>query len=381
MRRDVPVSIRRLIVEVDLDGLNVTEFCAQHDVSTWFFYQLRKRYAVEGEAGLLPRSRAPKKVANRTPDWVEDLIVEKRKELVDGGWDAGAATIWNHLLESLPEDVVPSEATIWRILTRRGFVSPEPKKAPKHAHRTITTERANECWQIDDIEWELADDTGVKIITMVDDCTRLCPELKAVETVNGETAFEAFTTAGERYGWPERFLSDNAKAYKISLAKAVGAMGIGHRHGRPYHPQTQGKVERFHQTLQKWLKAQPGAASPEQLQTQLDTFRDAYNNQRKHRAIGRRPPASVWEQTPKAGPADRPLGTTTSIHRNQTAANGNLRAGRYTIGLSVAHAHTPATAIITGLACHVFTAGKLIRQLQLDPTRRYQPLYDRPGRP
>ncbi|MPZ54280.1 MAG: helix-turn-helix domain-containing protein, partial [Acidimicrobiia bacterium] len=81
MTRDIPMSVRRLIVEVDLDGLNVTEFCRQHGVSTWFFYQLRKRYAAEGEAGLEPRSRAARTVANRTPDWVEDLIVDLRKSL------------------------------------------------------------------------------------------------------------------------------------------------------------------------------------------------------------------------------------------------------------------------------------------------------------
>src|SRR3970040_2412854 len=97
MIREMPMSVRRLIVEVELDGLNVTEFCRQHGISTWFFYQLRRRYAAEGEAGLEPRSRAPKTVANRTPVWVEDLIVDLRKELNDSGLDAGAATIWSHL--------------------------------------------------------------------------------------------------------------------------------------------------------------------------------------------------------------------------------------------------------------------------------------------
>jgi transposase InsO family protein/transposase-like protein len=375
------MSIRRLIVEVELGGLNVTEFCRQHGVSTWLFYQLRKRYASEGEAGLEPRSRAAKTVANRTPDWIEDVVVEKRKELDDGGWDAGAATIWSHLVEILPAGLVPSEATIWRILTRRGFITPEPKKAPKHAHRTFAADRANECWQIDDIEWELADGSVVKVITMVDDCTRICPGLKAVVTVNGEAAFDAFSTAAETWGWPERFLSDNAKAYKISLAAAVGALGVDHRHGRPDHPQTQGKVERFHQTLQKWLEARPPAASLDELQAQLDVFSGIYNNQRPHRAVGRRSPASVWEQTPKAGPADRPIGTPNLIHRNKVAANGNFQAGRYTISLGVAHAHQQATAVITGLSCHVFIHGQLVRHLQLDPTRRFQPQYDRPGRP
>jgi transposase InsO family protein len=381
MRRDVPMSIRRLIVEVDLDGLNVTEFCAQHGVSTWFFYQLRKRFALEGEAGLEPRSRAAKTMANRTPDWVEDLVIEKRKQLDEAGLDAGAATIWTHLAEKLPADRLPSEATIWRILSRRGFITPDPRKAPKHAYRTFAAERANECWQLDDITWELTDGTEVKIITLIDDCTRLCPGLKAAVSANGEAAFEALTTAAGKWGWPERFLSDNAKAYKISLAEAVGVLGVDHRHGRAHHPQTQGKVERFHQTLQKWLRARDQAQSLDQLQAQLDTFSDIYNNQRPHRAIGRKTPASVWEQTPKAGPADQPLGAATTIHHNKTAGNGNLQAGRYTISLGVSHAHQQATAIVTGLACHVFIAGRLIHQLQLDPTRRFQAQYDRPRKP
>ena len=146
------MGVRRLIVEVELDGLNVTRFCREHGISTWFFYQLRKRYAAEGEAGLAPRSRAPKTVANRTPDWVEDLVVDLRKELDDGGLDAGPATIRFHLASRLGSGVsVPSEATIWRILTRRGFITPQPNKAPHHAYRTFAAAWANECWQLDDI--------------------------------------------------------------------------------------------------------------------------------------------------------------------------------------------------------------------------------------
>lgn len=375
------MELRRLIVEVDVVDLNVTEFCAQHGVSTWFFYDLRRRYAAEGEAALAPRSRAPKTVANRTPGWVEDLVVAKRKELDDGGWDAGPATIWTHLSKSLGAEVVPSESTIWRILTRRGFVTPQPEKAPKHAYRMFVADRANECWQIDDIEWQLADGIEVKVIAMVDDCTRVCPGLKAVESVNGEAAFEAFSAAAEKWGWPQRFLSDNANAYKIRLAEAVGALGVDHRHGRSHHPQTQGKVERFQLTLQKWLQAQPRAATIDELQTQLDGFCDYYNNNRPHRSTGRRPPAVVWNQTPKAGPADRPLGTPSKIHR-VTVHNGACYINKkYSITIGAAHDGQPATVIITGLSCHVFIAGRLIRHLQLDPTRRHQPLYDRPGRP
>jgi transposase InsO family protein len=381
MRRDVPMSVRRLIVEVDTSDLNVTEFCAQHGVSTWFFYQLRKRFAAEGEAGLEAKSRAAKRVANRTPDWVEDLIVEIRKELADGGWDAGPATVRTHLLRSVDSEWVPSESTIWRILTRRGFVTPQPEKAPKHAHRRFEAERANECWQIDDFSWELADGTPVKVISLIDDRTRFCPGLKAVDSVNGATAFEAFTKAGGRYGWPAWFLSDNANHYRHTLANTVSVLGVGHSHGRPYHPQTQGKVERLHQTIQKWLRAQPQANNLTELQTQLDEFADNYNHQRPHRAIGRRTPAAAWKQTPKTGPTSQPLGTPTHIHRvNVTGGICHINK-QYSITIGAKHNQQTATVIITGLACHVFINGKLIRQLTLDPTRRYQPLYDRPGKP
>lgn len=376
------MSVRRLIVEVDVDGLNVTEFCRQHGVSTWFFYQLRKRFAVEGEAGLEARSRAPRTVSNRTPGWVEDTIVGLRKELDEDGLDAGAATIWSHLSGRLPAGTaVPSEATIWRILGRRGFITPEPKKAPKGAYRTFVAERANECWQLDDITWDLTDGSDAKIITLIDDCTRLCPGLKAVRSATGAAAFDAFSTAAAQWGWPSRFLSDNAKAYKDTLAAAVGSLGVDHRHGRSRHPQTQGKVERFHQTLQKWLNVQPRAATLEQLQTQLDAFCDIYNHQRPHRSVGRKPPGVVYADTPKTGPADRPVGTTTSVHR-VTVTNGACYINKtYAVTVGAAHNHHHATVIITGLSCHVFIAGRLIRHLQLDPTRRYQPLYPRPGKP
>lgn len=376
------MSVRRLIAEADVEGLNVTEFCVQHGVSRWFFYELRRRHAAEGEAGLEARSRAPKTVANRTPSWIEDLIVEKRKELVDAGWDAGAATIWSYLHDEFGSDTdVPSESTIWRILDRRGFITPEPKKAPKHAHRTFTAERANECWQIDDSGWDLADGAGVKIIAILDDCTRFCPGLDAVVSVNADTAFEAFSTAASEYGWPAWFLSDNATYYRHSLATSVGVLGVGHSHGRPYHPQTQGKVERFQRTVKQWLAAQPAATSIKELQAQLDEFRHYYNNQRPHRATDRKPPAVIYQKTPRTGPADRPLTTSTTIHR-VTVTNGICYINkRYSITVGATHNRQQATVIITGLSCHIFIAGRLVRQLQLDPTRRNQPLYDRPGKP
>jgi hypothetical protein len=145
----VPMSVRRLIVEVDLEGLNVRRFCAEHGVSTWFFYELRRRFAVEGLAGIEARSRAPRRVANRTPGDVEDAIVALRKELLDAGLDAGAGTIRFHL-EQRGVVGAPSESTIWRVLSRRGFVVADASKVPRRAARSFAAARANECWQTDD---------------------------------------------------------------------------------------------------------------------------------------------------------------------------------------------------------------------------------------
>ena len=163
------MSVRRLIVEVDLDGLNVTRFCKQHGISTWFFYELRRRHG-RGES-IEPRSRAPRRVANRTPSDVEDLIVGLRKELHDAGLDAGPASIWWHLQQRTGSG--PSESTIWRILKARGLIVAEPAKAPKHAGRRFVAERANECWQLDDTHWDLIDGTEVKILNILDDHSRL----------------------------------------------------------------------------------------------------------------------------------------------------------------------------------------------------------------
>jgi hypothetical protein len=156
-REEVPMSLRRAIVEADTRELNVTEFCRLHGVSTWFFWDLRRRYAVEGEAALTPKSRAPHHPAGRTPTNVEDAIVAKRKELDDAGLDCGPASIAFHLRDLAG---VPSESTIWRILTARGLITPQPAKAPKHSGRSYTAERANECWALDDWDWALADGTG-----------------------------------------------------------------------------------------------------------------------------------------------------------------------------------------------------------------------------
>jgi transposase InsO family protein len=377
--RDVPMSLRRLIVEIDLDGLNVREFCAEHGVSTWFFYDLRRRHEIEGDGALEPKSRAPKHVANRTPVDIEEAIIAMRKQLVDAGLDEGPESIAWHLRDL---SGLPSTSTIWRILGSRGFIVPAPQKAPKRAKRRFNASRANESWQLDDTTWELADGTAVKILNVLDDHSRLLLDSRAMATCTGVASLDALFGAAELLGWPTRIQSDNARTFRDQVASALEHLGVAAVHSRPYHPETNGKVERFHQTLKRWLRKQNPAATITELQAQLDLFRLHYNHHRPHRSLDRQTPGQIWTQAPKAGPADRPLGLRSTIHTTKVRADGRVQIGkRLQISLGNRYRGRSAHVIITGTDCHVFVNGHIARHLTIDPRRVNQPLHDRPGRP
>ena len=364
------MSIRRTIVESDPATFNVTRFCADHGMSTWFFWDLRRRHRVEGDVVLEAKSRAPHAVRNKTSAAVEDEIVAKRKELVEDGWDAGPATIAFHLHDLAG---LPSEATIWRILKARGCIVEDPTKAPP-SRRSFTAARANDCWQIDDTTWQLADGTDVKILDVVDDHSRLAVVCQALPTCTGAAAFAVLAAAAVLIGWPARLLSDNATSFRHVLADAVRPLGITTTHSRPYHPQTCGKVERFHQTLKRWLAARPRASTITELQSQLDEFRHTYNHHRPHRSIGRRFPADVWAAAPKNGPSTHAITTRTAVY------HGTVHTGQVTIGhrlrirIGARYTGQRALTVITGTACDIFIDGRHIRGLTIDPTRRVQPL-------
>jgi transposase InsO family protein len=377
VREEVPVSVRRAILECDPSTFNVTRFCADLGVSTWFFWDLRRRDRA-GDVVLEPKSRAARMVANKTPVGVEEAIVAERKRLTDAGLDAGPASIAFYLggLAGLP-----SEATIWRILKARGFIVEDPSKRPRRAHRSFTAERANECWQLDDTGWRLADGCEVKILNVIDDHSRLLVASAAMTTCTGAATLAVVAAAAATLGWPARFLSDNAKAFRNVLADALRHLGVAAGHSRPYHPQTCGKVERFHQTLKKWLDARPPAATLAELQTQLDLFRLIYNHHRPHRSIARRYPADVWSNAPKTGPGEHPIDTPTHTW-HATVIGGRVCAGhRYLISVGATHERLPATIVLTGNTCHVFAAGRHIRRLTINPNQRNQPLNTRPQRP
>ena len=263
-------------------------------------------YRLGGDEALEPKKRGPVTAQNRTSAVVEDAIVAMRKQLSDEGWDAGARTIQWHLTES--GAAVPALATIHRVLQRRGFVTPQPQKRPRSSWIRFESHLPNETWQSDMTHWQLENGQGVEIVNFIDDYSRavLCSHVVTVAT-SAEVVRLFFATT-DLYGLPSSLLSDNGAIYTAAyrgshtgLEIELAMLGIRFKHGKPYHPQTQGKVERYHLTLKKWLRKQPPAPSIEALQSQIDGFVKYYNEQRPHQARNC-PPMRAWRELDKATP-------------------------------------------------------------------------------
>lgn len=191
-----------------------------------------------------------------------------RKELHDAGHDSGAQTIAAHLERRQGHS--PAVSTIWRVLVRRGFVTPQPHKRPKSSFVRFCAEQPNERWQLDLTHWAWADRSGVEILNIIDDHSRVAVASVARRSFKAGDVVACFSRAAARYGLPAQMLSDNAAVFtgiprgggRVALELELASLGISFRHSRPYHPQTCWKVERFHQTLKRWLARQPPASSP-----------------------------------------------------------------------------------------------------------------------
>jgi transposase InsO family protein len=367
------------------EGTPLAELAAAHGVHRSWLYKLRARYRAEGAAGLEPRSRRPHHSPARITDRFENEIVRLRKQLTEEGFDAGAETIHTHLARTHTQP--PSVSTIWRVLKARGFVTPQPQKRPRSSYIRFAAELPNQRWQMDVTHVELADTTIVEVLDVIDDHSRLCVASKALRIFTAHDVVATFHTAAETWGYPASVLTDNGAIFTAVYRRGIGAMeselcalGIDYRHSRPYHPQTCGKVERFHRTVKLFLaKQEPPPRTIATLQKQLDRFTDYYNNVRPHRAIGRRTPINAFTARTKAHPQLPPITVDGyRLRRDTIDRNGKITirySGRlHHIGLGRRHAGQPVAILIAGRDIRVLTeTGQLIRQLELDPSRDYQP--------
>ena len=379
---------RLVITAVTAEKRPVSEVARSYGVARSWVYALLARYRAEGEAAFEPRSRRPKTSPTAIADATVELVIGLRKELAGAGLDAGPQTIAWHLAHH--HQIRVSPATISRYLARHGLVTPEPKKRPRSSYIRFAAELPNQCWQSDFIHWHLAGGREVEIVSWLDDHSRYALSVTAHPVTTGQVTLATFRAAVAAHGAPASTLTDNGMVYTTRLSGGRGGrnalehelrrLGIRQKNGRPNHPQTQGKIERFQQTLQKWLAAHPPAPTLPQLQAQLDTFTAYYNTRRPHRSLPHRAtPATAYTARPKALPGDRTTDTHDRVRTDTTGANGTVtlrHAGRlYHIGIGRTHARTHVLLLIRDLHIRIINAatGELLRDLQLDPTRNYQP--------
>jgi putative transposase len=297
----------------------VSTFCAEHGISRKSFYELRKRAKTEGPAAVLePKTRRPKSSPSKLSDEVKAQAVAVRAALETSGLDHGPISV-HEKMHAMGLAQVPSTASLARIFREAGVARLEPKKKPRSAWRRFVYPAPNACWQLDATEYVLSGGRTCVIFQLIDDHSRYAVASHVAFSETATDAITVFDKAVANHGVPQRLLSDNGLALNPSrrghigrLVSHIGALGVEAITGKPYKPTTQGKNERFHQTLFRYLDKQPLAETLEQLQAQVDAFDHIYNTERPHQGLpGRITPLTAWEATPKAEAPrpkpDRPL--------------------------------------------------------------------------
>jgi len=386
------MGLERYVVDaVLLEKRGVSEVAQAHGISRYWLYKLLARFREGGYAALEPRSRRPHGCAHAASLEIQAAVVRWRHQLAAAGHDCGPHTIAHHLRLELGDS--PSVATIWRILQRQGLITPQPHKRPRSSFIRFAADLPNELWQADTTHWQLADGTDVEILDCLDDHSRLLVVCDAFATVKAADVVHSFAIAWLANGFPAALLTDNGAVFsgksrqgKVLLESELEHLGITAKHSTPYHPQTCGKVERFHQTLKKYLSKQAPARSLAVLQLQLDTFRAYYNQHRPHRALHGDTPLHAFHARLKAGPNTASPPAHYRVRHDRVDKHGRVTL-RY---LSRLH-HIGLGAAYRGLPIHILVAnknvrviredGSLIRELTLDPTRDYQPLGTPSGPP
>ncbi|WP_441963522.1 IS481 family transposase [Mycolicibacterium houstonense] len=386
---------RLVITAVVVEGRSQSDVARAYGVSQSWISRLVARYRAEGEAAFTPRSRRPHTSPTRLNQATIDLIIEMRDTLERKGLDHGPQTIAWHLHHH--HDVTVSAASISRHLHTAGRITAAPNKRPKSSYIRFAAEQPNERWQADFTHWWLADQTHVEILDWLDDHSRYAISVTAHTRVTGPIVVTEFRKAIAAHGIPYSTLTDNGMVFTTRLAGGRGGrnalehelhqLGVIQINSTPNHPTTCGKIERFHQTLKRWLARQPRAQTLTELQTQLDAFVDEYNHRRPHCSLPHKAtPATAYTARRKVTPGER-IDSHQRVRTDRVDTYGSLtlrvNGNLHHISIGRAHARTRVLMLISDLDVRIIHAstGELIRHLTIDPTRDYQPRAVPCGRP
>jgi len=281
------MSLRKeLVLQAREENSNIRKLCRKYGISSRTAYKWLKRFEEEGQDGLSDRSRRPKHIPRQTEGNMEAKVLEVRTET---GW--GGRKIARVLLDQGYEGV-PHPNTITDILRRAGKLNEAECQKHKPVER-FERGSANELWQMDFKGHFPMEHGRCHALTLLDDHSRFCIGLRACANERSHTVKDQLEGIFRQYGLPEAILCDNGYPWKGgNLQMGVSRMsvwlmrlGILLLHGRPYHPQTQGKDERFHRTLKQELLKNTPFVDLEDSQYRFDIWRDRYNLIRPHEAL------------------------------------------------------------------------------------------------
>jgi len=291
------------------EGANRRELCRRFGISPKTAYKWLERFAQQGKSGLQDQSRRPLHSPMRTNTELEKLVVDLRVE--HPSW--GGRKI-RQRLEDIGYDQLPQASTVTHILRRHDLISPQ-SSAQHTPWQRFEHDEPNSLWQID---FKGYFDTLKGIcypLTLLDDHSRFNLLLQACSRPNHEAVQTALVSAFERYGLPLRINADNGPPWGTPKQPSQGItkltmwlirLGIQISHSRPAHPQTNGKIERFHRTLKNEVISGNNFADLQKVQMAFDEWRQIYNTERPHEGIEMRTPVTRYQSSPFSYPSSLP---------------------------------------------------------------------------
>ena len=318
------------------ESARMSDLCRRFGVSRKTGYKWLSRYASSGVSGLSDRSRRPRSSPRRTSEAMEGLVLAVRTE--HPAW--GGRKI-RRVLQDIGHQGVPSASTITAILRRYGLID-EAESSKHKAWIRFEHEHPNDLWQMD-FKGHFGMDRGrCHPLTVLDDHSRYCVRLEACSNERASTVRERLTDAFRCYGLPRRMLMDNGPPWGndpdhpwTPLTVWLLRLGVGVSHGRPYHPQTQGKDERFHRTLKAEVLKGRSFENLPACQSAFDDWRETYNVRRPHEALDLNTPITRYAISPRSFPEALPpieYGPGDTVRRVADCGQITLKNRRYRVG-------------------------------------------------
>ena len=298
---------REFVALATQEGANRRALCRHFGISPTTGYRWLRRYQAQGPAGLQERSRRPHRSPQRTATAIEQRVLQLR--------DAHPAWGGRKIRRTLHQQRVaplPSASTITAILRRHDRLAPAARPSPQPWQR-FERPVPNDLWQMDfKGHFPLLSGGRCHPLTLLDDHSRFCLGLEACANERQQTVQAQLTRIFTRYGLPHTILTDNGPPWgaattpPVHTALTVWLLRLGVRviHGRPYHPQTQGKAERFHRTLQAEVLRDRTFPELATCQAHFTPWRTVYNCERPHEALGDHPPVSRYQPSPRPFPTE-----------------------------------------------------------------------------